>query len=32
VVVPWRLWSWVMVATRPFFSGNPGWVRSSAWI
>src|SRR6185312_10399521 len=22
----------VMVPQRPFFSGSPGWVRSSAWI
>jgi hypothetical protein len=31
VVVPLRLSSWVIVSARPFFSGRPGWVRSSAW-
>jgi hypothetical protein len=28
----WPCQSWVMVAQRPFFIGNPGWVRPSAWI
>ncbi len=32
VVVPLRLYSWVMVWPRPVFSGRPGRVRSSAWI
>jgi hypothetical protein len=32
VVVQLRLWSWVIVVQRPFFSGKPGWVRSRAWI
>src|SRR5487761_242210 len=32
VVVPLRLWSWVIVPHRPFFRGSPGWVRSNAWI
>src|SRR4051795_11650654 len=32
VVVPLRLSSCVIVPARPFLSGSPGWVRSSAWI
>ena len=32
VAVPLRLWLWVIVVQRPFFSGKPGWVPSSAWI
>ena len=32
VVVPCRLSSCVMVWQRPGLIGNPGWVRSSAWI
>jgi type I restriction enzyme R subunit len=28
----WRLESCLIVPQRPFFIGNPGWVRSNAWI
>jgi len=28
----WRLSLWVTAEARPFFSGTPGRVRSSAWI